>query len=437
MKVSIRFGLVIVAITFLAGIEGCSTAPKVQEFAATANSADEVQSLVGDMQTALEGQVDVLAPSAYRQADKALKAALSDQKNGKDAKDILHEVAEGRAQLNRANQFAELSRTNLGGVVAARQAALTAGAPKSFAEDFKKADDDLRSVTSEIEDNDLSDVAKSRGKLQAEYLAVELKAIEQANLGTARATISVAIKEGAKEYAKQSLAIAEKKVDDADAFIVANRHDTGAVESRSEDATKAANHLLKITRASKAGKNISPEETALLMEGEQNKFQAEKKTAQGLAAETGTMQSEQAFNRSFESARAEFTAEEAQVYKQGNRLVIRLRSLNFPVNQAVLRGSNFPLLAKVAEVVKGFANSTVVIEGNTDSQGGKALNQKLSMERAQAVSDYLVSNGAIQQGKISAVGHGFDQPLASNKTAKGRAENRRVDVVISPQMLAE
>ncbi|CAM6002064.1 unnamed protein product [Sphagnum balticum] len=404
--------------------------------------ADEVARFATDMRTAADRQVDVLSPSAYHQADEALKSAQSDEQKGKDRKEILHEVAKGRAQLNRANQSAELSRTNMDDVVTARQAAMAAGAPKAFAEDFKKADEHLISLTSEIEDNNLSNVAENRGKLQKEYLDVELKAIKQTNLGAAQATVAIAVKEGAKEYAQQSLAIAEKNINDTEAFIVANRHDTVAVKSRSDEAIAAANHLLKITRAAKSGKNISPEQVALSLEKEQNRTQqerneltAERQNAKELAIETGDLKSEQAFNRSFEAARSEFTSNEAEVYRQGNRLVIRLRALEFPVNQAVLRGENFPLLAKVAKVVKGFENPTVVIEGHTDSDGGKALNKKLSSERARAISDYLVSSQAIGAGRISAVGYGFERPLSSNKSAKGRAENRRVDVVITPQVM--
>jgi OmpA-OmpF porin, OOP family len=432
----------VVALTFLAGmggITGCSSTPKIQEFADTANPSDEVQRFANDMQTAVQQQVDVLSPAAFRKADKHLKSAVIAREKGKDAKDILHSVAEGRAHLNRANQFAELSRTNMEDVVAARQAALTAGASKYFADELNKSDDNLRDVTSEIEDNDLGSVAKNRAKLQKEYLDVELKAIKQSNLGAARATLALAIKEGAKDFAKQSLAITEKKINDADAFIVANRHQTVTVKSRSEDAVNTANHLLKITRASKAGKNISSEETALRLEAEQNKTQnerdqliAERSAAKDLAVETSKLKSDQAFNQSFETAQAEFTKNEAEVSRQGDQLVIRLRTLEFPVNQSVLKGSNFPLLAKVAKVVKSFENSTVAIEGHTDSNGGKALNDKLSTERAQAVSDYLVSSQAIDREKVTVAGFGFERPMASNKTAKGQAQNRRVDIIINP-----
>lgn len=435
---------IVMAVTFLAGIGGYGSAPKVQEFSDTANSAAEVQRLSQHMKTAIENQVDLLSPSAFQEADKALRSAIRDQEQGKDRKDILHAVALGRAQLNRANQSAEIARNNMEEVVAARRTAIRAGASQFFADDFKKADAHLRDVTSKIEDNDLDDVAQNRGKLQTEYLDLELKAIQQANLGSVRAAIAEAVKEGAKDYAEQSLAIAEKKANDTEAFIVANRRQTDAIKWRSKNAMDAANHLLKITRASKAAKNLTSEEIALLLEKEQSKTQderdqlaTERKTAKDLAIETKGLKSDQAFNQGFEAARAKFTDKEAEVYRQGDRLVIRLRGLEFPVNQSVLRGSNFPLLAKVAKVVREFENPAVVVEGYTDSDGGKALNKRVSTERAQAVSSYLVSSGAVDQAEITAVGYGFERPLASNKTARGKAQNRRVDVVIKPHVMAD
>ncbi len=439
----IKNGIIGINLIILLGMLGCSTGPKVQEFPATANATEEIQKLGVDMQAATAAQADVLSPSAYKNAKEALDSAITAQKKGNDAKDVLHDVAVGRAHLNRANQFAGLARTNMEEVAAARTAAVKADAPRLFPDDFKDADKNLRNLTSEIEDNDLGGVAKNRAKLQAAYLEVELKAIKKANLGAAIDTIAVAKKEGAKDYAKQSLAIAEKSVTDAEAFIIANRHQTDAIKSRSDNAMVAANHALKITRASKAGENVSPEEVALRIENEQRRTQsteaqlaAEKEATSKLSVQTGQLKSEQEFNRSFEEARNEFTAGEAEVYRKGNELVIRLKALEFPVNQSVLRGSNFPLLAKVAKVVEKFENPTVVIEGHTDSDGGQALNKKLSIARADAIRDYLVSNEAVDEENITASGYGFEKPLASNKTAKGKAQNRRVDVVISPQMAA-
>ena len=69
------------------------------------------------------------------------------------------------------------------------------------------------------------------------------------------------------------------------------------------------------------------------------------------------------------------------------------------------------------------------IEGHTDSTGSKALNKKLSQSRADAVKDYLASKG-VNVANLTSTGFGPDNPISENKTAVGRAKNRRVDVIL-------
>ena len=70
----------------------------------------------------------------------------------------------------------------------------------------------------------------------------------------------------------------------------------------------------------------------------------------------------------------------------------------------------------------------VVVEGHTDSIGSDAYNMKLSQRRANAVRDYMVKNG-VSGSRIKTEAYGKTRPIASNKTAEGRAQNRRVDIV--------
>jgi outer membrane protein OmpA-like peptidoglycan-associated protein len=74
--------------------------------------------------------------------------------------------------------------------------------------------------------------------------------------------------------------------------------------------------------------------------------------------------------------------------------------------------------------------SKIVVNGYTDSQGTAAYNQDLSQRRAQSVRDYLVTKG-IASDRITAVGFGLNNPVADNATAEGRANNRRVEIVVS------
>lgn len=87
-------------------------------------------------------------------------------------------------------------------------------------------------------------------------------------------------------------------------------------------------------------------------------------------------------------------------------------------------------LARVAYNLKQFPNTDVTVVGYTDNTGTVAINDKLSQERADAVMDYLISLG-IPASRLKAVGHGESDPIASNATAEGRAQNRRVEMFIT------
>jgi outer membrane protein OmpA-like peptidoglycan-associated protein len=94
---------------------------------------------------------------------------------------------------------------------------------------------------------------------------------------------------------------------------------------------------------------------------------------------------------------------------------------------------NYQLLSKVQRAINEFENSSVVIEGHTDSTGSKEINSTLSQSRADAVKDYLVANKTLPAGKVVARGYGSEKPLAaSNATPEGRAANRRIDVIVTP-----
>ncbi|OFZ81954.1 MAG: hypothetical protein A2583_09205 [Bdellovibrionales bacterium RIFOXYD1_FULL_53_11] len=450
MKFTNGFKKTLFLATVLVGMSSCSHGPAIQDYPDTANPIDEVKKLDSDITMASQNQIDVLSPYNFSFAQESLKDAKTSLDKQQNSKETLHSVATSRAYLVRANEFAKLSTVNLEEVVIARKQAIASGANNFFPADLQKTDNSLKEVTSDIEKNELKSAKANRSTLQLKYLDLELQSIKTTMLGQARTTIAQAIKEGAKDFAPRSLAIAEKKLKDTDAFITANRHDSGQIFISSNNSRLSADHLLKITRDSKAGKKTSSEETALKMENEQNKaadkqIQLNVKTNQlenkqnqldikqgQLIKSKNTLDSERAFNERYEIARAAFIENEAEVYKKGNTLTIRLRGLEFPVAQAVLKGSNFPLLAKVQKVMKSFGNSSVIVEGHTDSMGGKAMNNRLSIARATAVKEYFISNADDNLINIEAVGYGYQKPLASNKTSKGRAQNRRVDVLIQP-----
>lgn len=105
-------------------------------------------------------------------------------------------------------------------------------------------------------------------------------------------------------------------------------------------------------------------------------------------------------------------------------------SVLFPTNSYKLSAAAQAALSRVAYNLKQFPNTDVTVVGYTDNTGGEQLNQKLSLERAQSVVTDLESQG-IPASRLKAVGEGWNDPIASNSTAEGRAQNRRVEIFIT------
>jgi OOP family OmpA-OmpF porin len=154
--------------------------------------------------------------------------------------------------------------------------------------------------------------------------------------------------------------------------------------------------------------------------------------ARRLTAERERLSAEKRFNERYTQVQGYFSADQAEVYKQANQLVIRLKAIQFPVGRADIDPDNYPLLSTVQDAILAFGQPRVAVEGHTDSTGTEAMNQELSQMRAEAVRQYLIENGTLSADKITAAGYGSTRPLASNATRAGRAVNRRIDVVIHP-----
>ena len=103
-----------------------------------------------------------------------------------------------------------------------------------------------------------------------------------------------------------------------------------------------------------------------------------------------------------------------------------LKKVTFELDSATLTADSKTILNEVAETLKGQQNVVVEIAGHTDGQGGQAYNLVLSQRRAEACRNYLISQG-VQPDRLTAVGYGEFQPVDSNDTAAGRANNRRVE----------
>ncbi|MEZ7829222.1 MAG: OmpA family protein [Brachymonas denitrificans] len=114
-----------------------------------------------------------------------------------------------------------------------------------------------------------------------------------------------------------------------------------------------------------------------------------------------------------------------------NRLKINIPSdAGFATNSAVLNANMYPILQRLAQTLNQNPAATVSIVGHTDSTGTDAINNPLSQRRADAAKAYLVSQG-VAGSRIATSGAGSTQPIASNATVDGRAQNRRVEIFVA------
>lgn len=116
----------------------------------------------------------------------------------------------------------------------------------------------------------------------------------------------------------------------------------------------------------------------------------------------------------------------------GDRLIVTLpQDILFASDSATLTGGLQSDLVAVASNLQSYPNSTVQVIGHTDSTGEAGYNQRLSVDRANSVVNVLAGAG-VSLARLQGIGRGEDQPVASNLTEEGKAQNRRVEIVILP-----
>ncbi|MET0051894.1 MAG: OmpA family protein [Candidatus Thiodiazotropha sp.] len=120
------------------------------------------------------------------------------------------------------------------------------------------------------------------------------------------------------------------------------------------------------------------------------------------------------------------------VTRSGDNIILNLPgNITFEVDKTELKPDFVEILGSVALVLKEYKSTMIEVAGHTDSTGSDSYNQLLSQQRAQAVTNVLIRDG-IAAVRIDTVGYGETRPIASNNTAEGRQQNRRVELTLLP-----
>jgi OOP family OmpA-OmpF porin len=451
--------------------------------------SDVRASLFGRADRALEAakaaDAAVLAPHDYADgAEKFTRAEETLQKGG-NLESIQRDLAEAEELLATAARSATSAARFFATPLRARQRAQFAGANRYAEAEWQDAEESLVDAAGKFERGRTESAGKDEDAIVAAYETAELAAIKANYLQQTRNLLARADDLRGKKVAPESWAKANELLAQAEAALNEDRYDTDRPRNLAQEAEQNAYQAVYVAELEERIRDgdtsleaiviswqsemrkiadllevpvrfdAGPEggvitinraidslhsELADLRQGVDERDAQIAELQRELGGKTESLDRVNALLARQERLRARvasmqqlFTPQEASVLRQDDAVIVRLIGINFASGSATLGREHQALLGKVRTALAEFPESTVVIEGHTDSFGSDTTNQQLSQSRANAVMQYLVSAGAVSPVTSTSLGFGESRPVASNETNDGRRRNRRIDIVIHPQ----
>jgi outer membrane protein OmpA-like peptidoglycan-associated protein len=422
----------------------------------------------------------LLAPRSYARGMDEYKDAEFALDRGRNIETVRSNAADATRHFKTATTAAELAAT---------------AAPKLSPEIWEEAQRKFGDAIRLLERGDLKGSKRRDIEATSLYRDAELVAIKAQYLSETRDLLAQADRARVGRYAPITLGKAKQLLADAERELNENRYDTDLPRSLARQANYEAKHAIYLSeivrqvrdrdltaeqlvlqwekpmRDISGAADIVPDmedgpdrlaaELVAYIENANNQNQAldqenaenEMRLAEmaeemaalderlgGATAERAALvqrlEAQARVKEQFEQVEKMFSASEARVFREGNNIILRLTGLTFDSGQSQIKPESFDLLAKVERAIDVFPRSELIIEGHTDSFGGDDANQKLSQERAESVQQYMINAMRIPTYRLIATGYGETRPVASNETESGRERNRRIDIVIRPNIEA-
>jgi outer membrane protein OmpA-like peptidoglycan-associated protein len=440
-------------------------------------------------------QASLLAPRTWERGMKEYRDAEEALERGRNIEWVRDNAADASGFFREATQKAELAKTKFAQLMKSRQDAANAKAPELSPDLWQQAQKKFGEAIRYLERGDLKGASRRDVEATGLYRDAELVAIKAQYLSETRRLLADADRARVGRYAPITLGKAKKLLADAERELNENRYDTDLPRSLARQANYEAKHAIYLSEVVRqvrdrdltaeqlvlqwevplrqiAGvadiqpdmetgpdtltaeliayfENQARELQALQQEKAENEIrmadleeelQALDERLGGATAERAALiqrlEAQARVKEQFERVEKMFTSDEARVFRQGDTVILRLVGLSFDSGASQIKPNNFDLLAKVEKAIDVFPRSELIIEGHTDSHGGDEFNQKLSQERAESVQQYMINAMRIPTYRLIATGYGETRPVASNETEAGRARNRRIDIVIKPNVEA-
>lgn len=435
----------------------------------------------------------LLAPRSWERGMQEYAAAEQALERGRNIETVRSNASDAAQLFKEATKAAELASTALAQVMKSRQDAANARAPELEPELWKRAQDKFGDAIRVLERGDLKTAKRYESEATIIYRDAELIAIKAQYLNETRDLLAQADRARVDRFAPITLAKAKRLLADAERELNENRYDTDLPRSLAMEAQYEAKHAIYLSEVARKvrDRDLTPEQIvlqweeamrnvagaadvspnmeagpdaltgdlvayidklrtdnqALGQEKEENELRLADMEEElrvlderlgGATAERAALvqrlEAQERVKQQFEQVEKMFDPSEARVFREGNNIILRLVGLTFDSGASQIRPESFDLLAKVEKAIDVFPQSELIIEGHTDSHGGDDFNQKLSQQRAEAVQQYMINAMRIPTYRLIATGYGETRPVASNETESGRARNRRIDIVIRPNV---
>ena len=467
-------------------------------YASNAFAQDELRAtFFKDVDAALAkataANAELLAPKSFAKGARAYAAAEAGLRRGRNIQFLRNKTAEAADNYDSAVKTAGLAKTVLAQVLKSRRDAFRANSSELSSEAWNKANREFTAAIRYLERGDLKNAKRKNTEATILYQDAELVAIKAQYLTQTRQLLKDADKRKIDRYAPFTLNKAKQLLSDAERELEENRYDTDYPRSLAQQANYEAKHAFYLADVALAvrNKDLSPEmlvlqweqplreiagaadlvpsmakgpedlktELVAFIENSRNDVQSlEQEIAStqlrfsvmedeirrlderlgGATAERAALARRLAaqarVKAKFERVEIMFAKQEARVFREGSDIILRLVGLSFDSGRSDIKQSSVGLLSKVENAIDIFPRSDLVVEGHTDSYGGDASNQLLSQRRAESLQRFMINQMKISRTRVMATGYGETSPVANNETEAGRAKNRRIDIVIKPNL---
>ncbi len=445
------------------------------------------------LEAARAANAPLLAPRLFAEGLELYADAENDLQRGRNLDRIRNRLAAANTTFLEATAASEIANITLASVIKTRDDAIGAEADKFATELWNDAEENFESATRRLESGNLRGALNRAEEAEVQFRDAELTAIKAQYLSQTRALLAQAERARVPRYAPLTFEKATELLLQAEQELNNNRYDTDLPRSLARQANYEARHGIFLAervrflrdedwteeqiilayeepitliaaaadRVAQLDEGTGPlteelvayiedlrmrdhqltidlGESHLLNVGLEDEIRELDDRLGGVSQErvalVKRLEAEARIREQFSQVETLFARDEARVSRERNIIIIRLVGLTFQSGQANVGSQYRSLLSKVRTAVDVFPRSQVIVEGHTDAHGSDGANMELSRSRAEAVGQYLNAELNIATYRISAVGYGETRPIANNETPQGRSRNRRIDIVIEPQL---